>query len=52
MPKDLLSIVVCPRCKGELKMARHKLDCKNCRLRFGFVTQDIPKMIIEEAEQY
>ncbi len=52
MKKDLLSIVVCPKCKGRLKMTKGKLDCENCRLIFSFIDKDIPKMLLDDAEKY
>ncbi len=49
---DLLEIIVCPKCKGELE---HKTDpdevlvCHACRLVFA-VEDDIPIMLIDEAK--
>ncbi len=50
---DLLSILVCPACKGELDYdaAAAKLTCKACRLRYR-VEDDIPVMLVEEAEKF
>jgi uncharacterized protein YbaR (Trm112 family) len=51
--KDLLEILACPKCKGDLKYdeEQDKLICENCRLIFR-VEDDIPIMLIDEAESY
>jgi uncharacterized protein len=52
LPKDLLEILVCPKCKGELE---HRLEpaeelvCAACRLRYA-VDDGIPIMLIDEAK--
>ena len=50
--KDLLAILACPKCKGNVKMARNKIICESCRLRFNIIDKDIPNMLVDEAEQY
>lgn len=49
----LLEILVCPSCKGELEYdkSNNLLICHACRLKFR-VEDDIPIMLIEEAEKY
>jgi uncharacterized protein YbaR (Trm112 family) len=48
---DLLKILACPKCKGELIHREEKpaLECTRCLLSFP-VRDDIPVMLIEEAE--
>ena len=50
---DLLSILVCPQCKGDLEYdaAAQTLTCQPCRLRFR-VVDDIPLMLVEKAEKF
>ncbi len=50
---DLLTILVCPACKGDLAydLAAQTLTCDTCRLRYR-VVDDIPVMLIEEAEKF
>ena len=50
---QLLKILVCPKCKGELtyEEANQLLDCPVCRLRYP-VRDDIPIMLIDEAATY
>ena len=51
VPRQLLEILVCPKCKGELdyREAESALDCQHCRLRYE-VRDGIPIMLIEEAK--
>ncbi len=51
--KELLEILVCPKCKGDIVMAgkRDGLICKNCRLVYP-IRDDIPVMLIDEALPY
>ncbi|HMK61251.1 MAG TPA: Trm112 family protein [Dissulfurispiraceae bacterium] len=50
LKKDLLDILACPKCKGDLnyKEAEKVLVCEKCKLMY-LVQDDIPVMIIEEA---
>lgn len=50
--KDLLDILVCPKCKGDLVLAGkpQALDCPVCKLRYPIV-DDIPVMLTDEAEK-
>ena len=51
---ELLSILRCPRCKGQLCVTdgeRPTLDCAACRLRYP-VRDGIPIMLIEEAKDF
>ena len=50
---DLLSILVCPACKGDLIYddPGQTLTCNRCRLRYRIV-DDIPVMLVDEAEKF
>ena len=50
---ELLNILVCPACKGDLvyEEAAQRLTCNACRLRYRIV-DDIPVMLVEEAEKF
>ncbi len=50
---DILEILACPACKGELEYDREneKLICNRCRLRFK-VEDDVPDMLIDDAERF
>ena len=47
---QLLAILVCPKCKGELEYreAESALDCPACKLRYQ-IRDGIPIMLIDEA---
>jgi uncharacterized protein YbaR (Trm112 family) len=49
--KEFLDVLACPKCKGPVKYEKNKLICKKCRLKFS-VIDDIPNMLIEEAEKF
>ena len=48
--KELLEILVCPKCKGDLELseAQDALTCGACRLRYR-IEDDIPVMLVDEA---
>ena len=48
LPKELMEILVCPSCKGELREESTELACTGCGLRYP-VRDGIPIMLIEEA---
>ena len=51
VPPQLLAILVCPKCKGELEYREDEpaLICNACRLRYP-VRDGIPIMLIDEAK--
>ena len=53
LKEELLKILACPKCKGDLEYdsADGWLSCSHCRLRYP-VRDDIPIMLIEEAEPF
>ena len=61
LDKELLGILVCPKCKGDLEYQKLKkprkdgatelLICNKCKLRYPII-DDIPHMLIEEAEKF
>ena len=53
MDKELLEILACPKCKGELRLAvdESELRCDACRLSYR-VDDGIPILLIDEATPY
>jgi hypothetical protein len=54
VPADLLAILVCPKCKGDLEhrtTPKEELVCQACRLSYA-VEDDIPIMLIDEATPF
>jgi len=49
--KELLEILVCPKCKGEIYLSASQdgLICDACRLKYE-IRDDIPIMLIDEAQ--
>jgi hypothetical protein len=50
--QELLDILACPKCKGEVTLTEKKdgLVCKNCKLIYE-IREDIPIMLIDEAKK-
>lgn len=50
LKRELLDILVCPKCKGELEYDKNaeELICHNCKLVYQ-IKEDIPIMLIDEA---
>jgi uncharacterized protein len=53
LSEQLLAILVCPKCKGDLEYRpeESQLLCKNCRLSYP-VRDGIPIMLIDEATPF
>ena len=51
--QELLDILACPKCKGDLEYNEQDdtLICQTCRLIYR-VEDDIPIMLIDEAESF
>jgi uncharacterized protein YbaR (Trm112 family) len=49
--QELLDILACPKCKGELQMTEKQdgLACRACKLVYP-IREDIPVMLIDEAK--
>jgi len=50
--KELLDILACPKCKGEIYLNETEdgLICDNCKLMYR-IEDDIPIMLIDEAKK-
>jgi uncharacterized protein YbaR (Trm112 family) len=48
--KELLAILACPKCKGDIRLAKdgNGLVCEACRLLYE-IRDNIPVMLIDEA---
>ena len=49
--KELLDILACPKCKGDIRLNEEQngLICDNCKLLYE-IKDDIPIMLIDEAK--
>ncbi|MCA1927492.1 MAG: Trm112 family protein [Calditerrivibrio sp.] len=50
--KELLNILACPKCKGDIRLSKDEnfLVCDNCKLLYE-IREDIPIMLIDEAKK-
>ncbi len=48
--KELLKILACPKCKGDLELSKKEdgLICHKCKLVYP-IKEEIPVMLVEEA---
>ena len=51
LSKELLDVLVCPKCKGDVSLNEKKdgLTCERCRLLYP-IRNGIPVMLIDEAK--
>ena len=47
--KELLDILACPVCKGDVRLEGDRIVCSSCGRRYP-VRQGIPVMLVDEAE--
>lgn len=50
IPKEILEVIACPKCKGDLEYKKD-LFCRKCRLKFK-VEDDVPNMLLDEAKTF
>jgi uncharacterized protein YbaR (Trm112 family) len=46
---ELLKILACPSCKGDVKLEGDKIACTSCGRRYP-IRDGVPIMLVEEAE--
>ena len=49
VPKDLMDILACPKCKGDVEEKGMFILCKKCKLAYPVLDKDVPDMLIEDA---
>jgi uncharacterized protein YbaR (Trm112 family) len=49
VPKDLMEILACPKCKGDVKEKNMFIVCENCKLAYPVLDEDVPDMLIDDA---
>ncbi|MBW6461581.1 MAG: Trm112 family protein [DPANN group archaeon] len=47
--KDLLDILACPSCKGDVSFKGMFIVCEGCKLAFPVLETDVPDMLIDDA---
>ena len=48
LPKDLMNVLACPKCKGNVKEKGMFIVCNTCKLAYP-VLDNVPDMLIEDA---
>jgi len=48
--KELLEVLACPACKGDVQLKDNKIVCMKCKRKYP-IKDGIPIMLVEEAEQ-
>ncbi len=48
--QELIKIMACPSCKGDVKLEESKIVCLKCGFKYP-IRDGIPVMLIEEAEK-
>ena len=49
VPKQLMKILACPQCKGNVKEKGMFIICKKCKLAYPVLDEDVPDMLIDDA---
>jgi uncharacterized protein YbaR (Trm112 family) len=49
VPKDLMKILACPKCKGDVREKNMFIVCNACKLAYPVLDGDVPDMLIEDA---
>jgi uncharacterized protein YbaR (Trm112 family) len=47
--KELLDILACPACKGDVELKEERIVCKKCGKKYP-ICNGIPIMLIDEAQ--
>jgi len=47
--KDLMKILACPKCKGDVKEKGMFILCSKCKLAYPVLNKDVPDMLIDDA---
>jgi len=48
--KELLDILACPSCRGDVSLKENKIVCLKCGKKYP-IKDGIPVMLIDEAEE-
>ena len=47
--KDLLKILACPKCKGDVSEKGMFIVCLGCKLAYPVLDSDVPDMLVDDA---
>ncbi len=49
VPKDLMQVLACPKCKSAVKENGMFIVCSKCKLAYPVLDEKIPDMLMEDA---
>lgn len=49
VPRDLMQLLACPKCKSDVKENGMFIVCNRCKLAYPVLDKSIPDMLIEDA---
>ena len=49
VPRDLIELMACPKCRGDVRETGMFIVCKGCRLAYPVLDRTVPDMLIEDA---
>jgi len=49
LPKDLMQILACPRCKGSIEEENMFIVCEKCKLAYPILNASVPDMLVEDV---
>jgi len=47
--KDLLKMLACPKCKGDVSEKGMFILCLSCKLAYPVLDSDVPDMLVDDA---
>ncbi len=47
--KELMAILACPKCKGDVEGKDMFIVCEKCQLAYPVLDGDVPDMLIDDA---
>ncbi len=49
VPKDLLRVLACPKCKGDVSEKGMFIICRKCGIAYPVLDKTVPDMLIEDS---
>ena len=51
VPKDLMDMLACPKCKGSVSEKEMFVVCESCNLAYPVLEGDVPDLLIADSWQ-
>jgi uncharacterized protein YbaR (Trm112 family) len=49
VPKELMEVLACPKCKGDVTEKGMFITCTKCKLAYPVLDKTVPDMLIHDA---